>query len=122
MLDADERQQIIITVLDMLKEQIAAPTERIFLALIFELMAESSVDHGRLAERLEAQWECMPEYEKESIGGTVLLRLQRLLALLRDDPEQFLAYASGTDEQPARVPPEWLRGVIQGGKGQSDPE
>jgi hypothetical protein len=115
MLEEEDRKAIIVTVLDMLNEQIAAPIEKLFVALLFELMASSAVDYARLATRLETFWKSLPEYEQRSAGGAMYFRLLRLLQLMRDDPERFLASVLRNDEPPVRVPPDWLRGVIQGG-------
>lgn len=114
MLDTDDREQIIITVLDMLKEQVTAPLERLIDCLLFELMANNSIDYSRLAGRLEELWSAMPEPEKDGHGGHLYRRYLVLLTTLRDDPQRFPSSAPNTGAHTERVPPEWFRGVIQG--------
>jgi len=54
MLEDEDRQAIVITVFDMLREQILVPFERLLDCLLWELMAHQSVDYAALANKLES--------------------------------------------------------------------
>jgi hypothetical protein len=117
MLEPEDRQAIVITVMDMLREQVTAPLERLIDCLLFELMSSDSIDSSRLAARLEELWSAMPEPERDGHGGRLYRRYLVLLTTLRDDPQRFLSSAPHTGERTAHVvPPDWFRGVIQGGR------
>jgi len=117
MLEDEDRQAIVITVFDMLREQILVPFERLLDCLLWELMAHQSVDYAALANKLESLWSTMSETEKTGGMGKIYERSMVLLALMRDDPARCLEAFSRND-QPGRktVPPEWLKGIIDGGR------
>ncbi len=116
MLEAEDRQMIIITVFDMLREQVLEPLENLLDCLLWELMARQSVDYESLADRLESLWNTMSEDVRTGGMGTIYERKMRVLMLMRDDPARALRILSGSAERPDRLSPEWLKGIIDGGK------
>lgn len=112
MLEREDMQAISLTVLEMIEERVTEPLQNLFDCLIFELIAQNSVDIARLAERLESLWQAMPEHAREGCGH-IYNRYRRLLG----NPELFAAGLQPPPSDPRsgeRLRPDWLRGVLDG--------
>jgi hypothetical protein len=120
MLDKDDKQIIIETVLDMLKHEIYEPLTMMFDALIFELISENSINFERLNNRLELFLENSDADFKTTMGSLILRRYTVLFERAHEDPDFFSSLQSSSDKPVSEKFPEWLQGVIEGGHSKDD--
>lgn len=114
MLEREDMQAISLTVLEMIEERVTEPLQNLFDCLIFELIAQNSVDIPRLAARLESLWQAMPEHVREGCGH-IYNRYRLLLSSQESIDAALRSWPPSDRNTEARPRPEWLRGVLDGG-------
>lgn len=116
MLDDSDKEIIIATMWEMIREEVTKPLTNLIDCLLFELMATDSVDRERLEQRLSSAWENTSEDDRDTLGYKMFYRYLRTLQSMNDEPEswiELLQNARDNAESAAQLP-EWFRGVIQG--------
>lgn len=122
MLNDADREIIISTMWEMIREEVTKPLTSLVDCLLFELMATDSVDRERLEQRLSSIWKHTSAEDRETLGYKMFYRYLHTLRSMNDEPEfwiELLQNAQHSAESADQLP-EWFRGVIQGNRGRED--
>jgi len=123
MLDDADKEAIITTVWEMIREEVTKPLTSFMDCLMFELMASDSIDRERLEQRLSSIWEHTSEEDRETLGYKMFYRYLQTLRSMNDEPESWIEWLQKSRDNAASADqiPEWFQGVIQGSRDRDDP-